>query len=558
MPGSRPLASVAPAKMRWILKCPAPTNRKRHLRWGDFHFAHSLKSALERQGDEVTIQLHGEWLDETQTADAVLVLRGRHPYERQEVTRNAVHVVWNISHPDDVPFEEYATYDIVCVASEQHARAVRREVRRPVFPLLQCTDPEVFHEPPEGTARRGVVFVGNTRSVRRDLVLWAVELGLPVQIWGGGWPDFIDESHIVAERISNEKVGALYARSRVTLNDHWPDMRAHGFINNRIFDAMAAGVVVISDRHPALEALFPEEVLYAGSKEELAEAVERVTLSYPTQLERVRAVRPRIVEEFSFDARAKKLRFLVELERSGRSSRRAPVPNVETIAALSKVVDKYCPVCQQDAKSFLPGGVKRRPGARCPTCGALERHRLIWLYLGARTDLFDGRRKRLLHVAPEPHFASRLWNRDDIEYLSVDLHPVQAMERMDLTRIQEPDESFDVVLCNDVLEHIPDDAAAMRELVRILKPGGWAILQVPIKGDETFEDPTVTDPRERARLFGQSDHVRFYGRDFRDRLEAAGFEVTVDSFATELPRSMRKLCGLSNQDIYFCRRPAAR
>ena len=308
--------------MRWILKCPAPTSRKRHLRWGDFHFANSLKAAFERLGDEVLIQLHGQWVEETGPADAVLVLRGRHPYQRRPDTRDAMHVIWNISHPDDVPFEEYEAYDLVCIASEQHAERVRAEIARPVTALLQCTDPSVFRPPPEGTDRRGIVFVGNTRSVRRDLVLWAIELGLHLRIWGGGWQEFVDDSYVVAQRIANDEVGELYARARVTLNDHWPDMRGNGFINNRIFDALAAGIVVISDRHPALEALFPDAVLYAGSEAELADAIERVTLSYPLLLDRVRAARPRIAEGFSFDARARTLHELVRRELEHRGSQR--------------------------------------------------------------------------------------------------------------------------------------------------------------------------------------------------------------------------------------------
>ena len=126
------------------------------------------------------------------------------------------------------------------------------------------------------------------------------------------------------------------------------------------------------------------------------------------------------------------------------------------------------------------------------------------------------------------------------------------MVEMDITDIQYPDDSFDAIYCSHVLEHVPDDAKAMSELYRVLKPGGWAILAVPIRGDTTFEDPTTTEPEERERLFGQSDHVRYYGKDFKDRLEAAGFEVKVDDYPSQIPQGLVEYHSLSLADIYYC------
>ena len=198
-----------------------------------------------------------------------------------------------------------------------------------------------------------------------------------------------------------------------------------------------------------------------------------------------------------------------------------------------------------------------RLSARCPVCGAHERHRLIWLYCHARTDLFDGRPKRLLHVAPEPCLTRELRRVDALEYVGADLERRHATVRMDVTAILFGDASFDVILCNHVLEHVPEDRKAMRELLRVLKPGGWAIMQVPIKGETTQEDATVTSAAERTRLYGQHDHVRQYGRDYAERLRAAGFLVEVDPFAAGLTPSQRERYGvLADEELYRCARPA--
>jgi SAM-dependent methyltransferase len=186
---------------------------------------------------------------------------------------------------------------------------------------------------------------------------------------------------------------------------------------------------------------------------------------------------------------------------------------------------RWCPVCERSSRRFKQYRHHPNPEAQCVHCASLERHRFVWLYLQNRTDLFDGRPKRVLHVAPEPCFDERLKQRLGDGYLTADLMSPRAMVKMDVTNVQFPDNSFDVVYCSHVLEHIPDDRRAMREFRRVLKPGGWAILLVPITSEHTFEDPSVVDPAERLRLFGQEDHVRTYGPDYSQRLAEAGFDV---------------------------------
>lgn len=221
---------------------------------------------------------------------------------------------------------------------------------------------------------------------------------------------------------------------------------------------------------------------------------------------------------------------------------------------------RHCPVCATTSRRFRPFSGDRtrhmRPNAQCPVCRSLERHRLIWLYLAERTDLFSAPASRLLHVAPEPVLASKLRTQPEVDYLSIDLESSVAMRHMDLTALDLPDASFDAIYCSHVLEHIPDDRMAMREMRRVLRPGGWAIIQVPILRQVTEEDPSITDPAERRRAYGQHDHVRAYGLDYADRLASAGFEVTVDDFAGRLGDTQARYHGLSvDEKIYFCANP---
>lgn len=221
-------------------------------------------------------------------------------------------------------------------------------------------------------------------------------------------------------------------------------------------------------------------------------------------------------------------------------------------------IGRYCPVCNRNSRKFGPVGIIPRDDAACFFCGSYERHRLVWLYFKRKTNLFSGQSLKVLHVAPEAIFEELLRAQLGSNYLTADLYNPRAMVKMDITDIRYPDDSFDVIYCSHVLEHVPDDKKAMREFHRVLKPSGWAMLLVPIVCEQTFEDPSITDPAERARLFGQEDHVRNYGRDYVDRLREAGFEVTVilpEDFMTkeEIVRmGITKAAG----EIYLCNKRA--
>ena len=188
---------------------------------------------------------------------------------------------------------------------------------------------------------------------------------------------------------------------------------------------------------------------------------------------------------------------------------------------------RYCPVCGNSSRKFAAAGADKRLDAKCAHCGALERHRLVWKFFKEKTNLSDGRGKKMLHIAPEVFFSKRLKQIPGLDYLTADLYDNSVNLKMDITKIQFPDNSFDIIYCSHVLEHVIDDRKAMREFYRTLKSGGWAAIMVPVNSEETFEDPSVTDPKERLKLFGPSDHVRIYGHDFAGRLREAGFRVEI-------------------------------
>ena len=217
-------------------------------------------------------------------------------------------------------------------------------------------------------------------------------------------------------------------------------------------------------------------------------------------------------------------------------------------------IRRYCPVCRMPSERFVEAGIVPREDAKCLRCGARERHRLVWLYFERMTDLFNGHPKSMLHVAPEQAFEHLLKNRLGSGYLTADLHKSDAMVRMDITDIEYADETFDVIYCSHVLEHIPDDIRAIRELHRVLRSDGWAVLLVPITADKTFEDPSITEPTDRLRLFGNKDHVRKYGPDFVERLKEGGFKVKVVAASDFLTKGETGLMGITKAagDIYYC------
>jgi SAM-dependent methyltransferase len=230
-----------------------------------------------------------------------------------------------------------------------------------------------------------------------------------------------------------------------------------------------------------------------------------------------------------------------------------------------------CPFCEGHFRRFRPAGFnypvlkeKQVVGAPyhlddvCPRCMSHARERLAYLYLRTRTSLFT-KRLRVLHVAPEPNIARVLSVEPNLKYVTADLFEPKVMARFDLMSLPFADHTFDVVICNHVLEHVSDDRVAMAELHRVLKTQGWALLQVPIAMalTQTIEDPTAKTKADRIRVFGQDDHVRLYtARDYVERLTATGFDVDVINYPSELPEdTVMKYALVPEEQIFMCTKP---
>jgi SAM-dependent methyltransferase len=214
--------------------------------------------------------------------------------------------------------------------------------------------------------------------------------------------------------------------------------------------------------------------------------------------------------------------------------------------------DRYfCPICESSLNTFL--ALHRPYHLWCPVCRSLQRPRLGWLFLNSPEVEITRQPITMLHIAPEPALAARLMGLANLDYLSADLFDTTAMIKMDITDIQYPEHSFDLIYCSHVLEHVSNDLKAIGEFWRVLKPGGNAIILVPILGQVTFEDASITDPVERERVYGQHDHVRSYGLDFVQRLEGAGFWVRqVRPEALASADEIERMGLPANETIFFC------
>ncbi|MFV8268531.1 class I SAM-dependent methyltransferase [Flavobacterium sp. GT2N3] len=235
------------------------------------------------------------------------------------------------------------------------------------------------------------------------------------------------------------------------------------------------------------------------------------------------------------------------------------------------------PIDGKSFKMFLPYGYgTQRNNVLSPSTLSLERHRLLWLYLNDETDFFQSElvsdsvtnSKRIqlrdaetnsalkvLHFAPEQAFYKLFRNQQNLDYTTTDLFSPLADVKADICNLPFEDNQYDVILCNHVLEHIPDDTKAMEELYRVLKPGGMAILQIPqdLSRATTFADDTITDQKERAKIFGQYDHVRIYGRDYFDKLRSVGFKVIEEEYTTKIaPELIEKYCLAKGEIIPVC------
>ena len=215
------------------------------------------------------------------------------------------------------------------------------------------------------------------------------------------------------------------------------------------------------------------------------------------------------------------------------------------------------PIDGKSFRMFLPYGYgTQRNNVLSPSTLSLERHRLLWLYLQNETDFFTAKEKKnVLHFAPEQEFYKLFKKQKNIQYTTTDLFSPLADVKADICNLPFEDNQYDVLFCNHVLEHIPDDTKAMQELYRVLKPGGMAILQIPqdLNRATTFSDDSITDEKERAAIFGQYDHVRVYGRDYFDKLRSIGFTVVEEDYTKKInPELVTKYCLAPGEIIPVC------
>jgi SAM-dependent methyltransferase len=215
------------------------------------------------------------------------------------------------------------------------------------------------------------------------------------------------------------------------------------------------------------------------------------------------------------------------------------------------------PIDGQRFRKFLPYGYEtQRSNVLSPSTLSLERHRLLWLYLKNETDFFTAD-KKVLHFAPEQAFYKRFRKMKNLDYTTTDLNSPLADVKADICDLPFEDNTYDLIFCNHVLEHIPDDTKAMQELYRILKKGGMGIFQIPqdINREKTFEDDSITDKKERAKIFGQYDHVRIYGKDYFEKLRSVGFKVDeVDYTSTFTEEEITKFCLSKGELLPICKK----
>jgi len=214
-----------------------------------------------------------------------------------------------------------------------------------------------------------------------------------------------------------------------------------------------------------------------------------------------------------------------------------------------------CPICKGRFRELWPWG-RTKDLVQCPRCASQDRERAIYLFLKKRTEIFRDN-LRVFHLAPEWSLSLVLKNLPNLDYVSVDLAKPYAMVKIDINHIPYPDSSFHVIICRHVLEHIPEDRKAMSEMYRVLKPGGWGVVTVPVRdADTTYEDFTITKEEDRLEAFGEDSHVRWYGKDFKDRLAAVGFLVDVVRFGDIFTDHEARIHALmTRDDIYVCTKP---
>lgn len=310
--------------LRFCIKIGAPNWEVAH-RWGDLYFARALRRELEGRGHDCLIQVLDEWNElEGLQYDVVLHLKGLSRYTPRSGQLN---VLWTISHPALVTGLECDLYDLVCVASERFAATLATQTSTPVQVLQQATDPAVFFPDPDERYARELTFVGNSRKVKRRILEDLLPIDRDLAIWGGDWDGIVPSKHVVGDFLSQSEVRKVYSSAGIVLNDHWDDMREHGFVSNRIYDALACGGVVLSDRLPELD-LFEGAVVSYETTDELRGLVTTLLADPDEARHRAERGRELVLAKHTFRHRVDELLSLVDQRRAelGMQAQIRPAP----------------------------------------------------------------------------------------------------------------------------------------------------------------------------------------------------------------------------------------
>lgn len=312
---SHPKQDLNPVLRSWALAtrfalCIATPDRAQAPGWGDTYFARDVQRSLRRLGHPARVYLRDEFADPSLIrADVAVHIAGR---ALPKIRRDQVSVLWVISHPNRVRIEQCNEYDLILVASRSFAAHLQTRVRPPVFPLMQATDPARFSPQPDGPAH-DVLFVGNSRlTARRRIIDDLTPTDLDLAVYGRDWyPEFVDPRHVRGEFVPHDQLAAYYSSAKIVLNDHWPDMARHGFISNRLYDALACGAFVMSDPVSGVQEEFDDGLETYRDRRDLDNKL-RGHLRYDERRDQV-ADRGRraVLERHTFDHRVRRLLQLV-------------------------------------------------------------------------------------------------------------------------------------------------------------------------------------------------------------------------------------------------------
>ena len=294
------LNAEIPADKKIAIMIPVPKWKEAES-WGDYHFSVAMKKSFEKKGYHVTIRILPEW-EKDFDGKYVIVLRGLSEYRPK---KKHVNLMWNISHPDDIKPEEYNQYDAVFVSSLIWAEHLKPLLKVPVYPLLQCTDPDVFNGESYGNKEKKyeLLFVGNSRKIFRQIIKDVLPTPYDLAVYGTNWDGLIDAKYIRGVLIPNNQLGQTYHDADILLNDHWEDMRQKGFISNRIFDGLSAGAFIISDEIAGIDDVLKDCIVTYHGRDDLAEKV-KYFMEHPKEREKIANYGMTLVrEKHTFNAR---------------------------------------------------------------------------------------------------------------------------------------------------------------------------------------------------------------------------------------------------------------